>query len=1038
MFTVSKTFAKMYWDNFIEKSGRSHKYIRRIPKNTGKGYNYIYPKDFKNPLKSLTSIFGIKEEKITDAYVRNNIQSAYGVTKNEFGAHILEYLSNKKVWDKFFSDKFNRDRYKTPSNKKEKSTNSKQKIIDQEKKEKQTITSNDEKNFETKWNNSLMRKIYSMYNSVPEDKKTESKNTSTVNFDVGERVSYNGAVGSVTKLVSENMVMMKFDDGGFARVFVKDLQKLNPTNQEVANEADEKGQEQDINNEHGNKIALLDNDNAKKEVIEDPIAQGYKYNYDGKVWTVVGFGENDAPILLAYDGTRIEFDSMEEFDSMYQSGEITNAADNGLSSATPDTSLSNEVSVGKYTISRDNFDYLMGKVGEAYATADGSWDESNYARLMANEIQRDPLFMQNMIKIIAGAKVKDFSQFMLDLKTQYDNGGKGYAKKDFLDERGQQKKLEYKDIVGDFSKEELQNMWENLKDEREKQWEHGITTDLLESYVHRWSNAIHNGDTVELYKIFSLLEDENYHTEGQLLLDGNYSELYKIIENRKRQDEIWKMKNGILDRIKNNQTVGDKFFDELRETAYNTLERDAIDEAEKQYKQDKEMEQYRLESDRWDEYNDSYNKTREDYKNDFAELSLEEIKKLRDEISVPGSEEMYDIVTSDGSGTELGEKRAKADMLDELIAGYQQSGGIFAPSVIGNLPSGITLADIEREIKTQSPHDVMTKLYAGKTGYTYWGHRKDPKDEEQWKNVQEIGRILEAQKNGLKVVNGNVISKVKDTTTGQEIKEGDIVKISNSYTKGENGLFRIENVANNGTHFNLIKLNKDGSESKSYGGSWPLNHSYHSNPNYRYEYRKQNGENGENVKIELTTIDEKLKEKAKAKAKEVKPYQFTVNGIRKPDGKYVSVYYGIGDVNGPITVHSDSYGSSLGFLSSETDKVENNSDIMTDYFDKDSITISPSNPYYNQVKRAALKNSVTNMKKQLASAKEDVEKYSGNTNYYNGEYYLKQAQERVKTLPGKISTYEAELKKVEKELKPKTVKKSLFYIKNGRFYIRGK
>jgi|GEM_PF-3912380 len=1030
MFTVSKTFAKMYWDNFIEKSGRSHKYIRRIPKKAGKGYNYIYPKDFKSPLKTLMAIFGIKEEKITDAYVRNNIESAYGVTKNEFGAHVLEYLSNKKVWDKFFSDKFNRDRYKTPSNKKEKSSNSKQKIIDQEKKEKQTLTSNDEKNFETKWNNSLMRKIYSMYNSVPEDKKVELNNT--LDFDIGDKVSFNGATGSITNLVSDKMVMVKFDDGKVARLFVKDLQKLNPTNQEVANEAEENGQKQ----EHGNSIALLNNDNAKKDitVIEDPIKEGYQYNFEGKVWTIVGFDKNDAPIMTSKDGERIEFDSMEEFDSYYQSGEITNAADNGLNTSTPQTSLN--AAIGNYTISKDNFDYLMGKVAEVYEDSNGEWDDRNYARLMANSIKRDPLFMNNLVNIIAGAKVDDLSTFLLDLKKQYDNGGKFVAKKDFLDERGQQKKLKYKDIVEDFSKEELQNIWENIKDEREKQWEHGITTDLLESYVHRWSNAIHNGDTVELYKIFSLLEDENYHTEGQLLLDGNYSELYKIIENRKRQDEVWKMKNGILDRIKNNQTVGDKFFDELRNRTTNSLEHGAIDEAEKQYNQDKEMEQYRLESNRWDEYNDSYNKTREDYKNDFAELSLDEIKKLRDKISVPDSKEMYDIVTSDGSGKELGEKRAKADMLDELIAGYQQSAGIFAPSVIGNLPSRITLADIERELKTQSSHDVMTKLYETKTGYSYWGHRKDPKDEEQWKNVQEIGRILEAQKNGLKVVNGNVVSKVKDTTTGQEIKEGDIVKISNSYTKGENGLFRIGNVANNGTHFNLIKLNKDGSESKSYGGSWPLNHSYHSNPNYRYEYRKQNGENGENVKIELTTIDEKLKEKAKAKAKEVKPYQFTVNGIRKPDGEYVSVYYGIGDVNGPIKVHSDRYGSSLGFLSSETDKVENNSDIMTDYFEKDSITISPSNPYYNQVKRAALKNSVTNMKKQLASAKEDVERYSGNTNYYNGEYYLKQAQENLKTLPGKISTYEAELKKVEKELKPKTVKKSLFYIKNGRFYIR--
>lgn len=245
-------------------------------------------------------------------------------------------------------------------------------------------------------------------------------------------------------------------------------------------------------------------------------------------------------------------------------------------------------------------------------------------------------------------------------------------------------------------------------------------------------------------------------------------------------------------------------------------------------------------------------------------------------------------------------------------------------------------------------------------------------------------------------------------------------------------------ITTTGTSFYLIKLKKDGTESSSSNNytTWPFNSTYTNNARYASEYYKHNGKNGENVKIDVVAIDPKLQEKASKKAEEPKNYQFTSNGIRNPEGKYTSVWYRLND-DGSVNVSSKDYGSDIRFLATATDKIQNDSDTMTDYFDKDSITVTASNPHYQAVKRAALKNELSSLKDRLKTAQEDVVKYGGNTNYYNGEYYLKNAKESVKKLPGQIAEYEKQLKALEKDMK-KTVKKSMpmFIIKDGRFLVR--
>lgn len=279
---VLKSFMEKWYDNMIEKS-TAHKYIRRVPKSTGKGYNYFYPKDFAKPMKALLSFFGMKEESVDNAYKNNNIQAAYGVTKQGFAQHVLEYLTNRKTWNAFFANKNNRDRYKTPEKpvKESETVKVSEKIIEGGRtKEKITVEEKEtkEKNFKSTWNRSLMRKIYSMYNSIPED-KAESK-PGLESIKVGDSVSYNGQSGKVEKDFENGLVFVKFDNGGMGRFFVKDLQKLNPTSEEVTETATENAETQDVNGTNeavqeevkdtsALSEAMMGNQNAKKDFLEE-------------------------------------------------------------------------------------------------------------------------------------------------------------------------------------------------------------------------------------------------------------------------------------------------------------------------------------------------------------------------------------------------------------------------------------------------------------------------------------------------------------------------------------------------------------------------------------------------------------------------------------------------------------------------------------------------------------------------------------------------------------------------------------------------
>lgn len=85
-----------------------------------------------------------------------------------------------------------------------------------------------------------------------------------------------------------------------------------------------------------------------------------------------------------------------------------------------------------------------------------------------------------------------------------------------------------------------------------------------------------------------------------------------------------------------------------------------------------------------------------------------------------------------------------------------------------------------------------------------------------------------------------------------------------------------------------------------------------------------------------------------------KGIRFLQNGIKVDGGRLISCWY---DLNGDeVTIFAKEYG---GQLPREYFEVQNDTDSMTDYFDKDHTTLTPSHPLYRFARYVALKGIVS-------------------------------------------------------------------------------
>lgn len=78
--------------------------------------------------------------------------------------------------------------------------------------------------------------------------------------------------------------------------------------------------------------------------------------------------------------------------------------------------------------------------------------------------------------------------------------------------------------------------------------------------------------------------------------------------------------------------------------------------------------------------------------------------------------------------------------------------------------------------------------------------------------------------------------------------------------------------------------------------------------------------------------------------------KFLKKGL-KYNGKYIPVRYSLGELinypKGTITIYAREYGNQL----PPELRPENDTDGMTDYYDKDKARITPSNKYYGEIRK---------------------------------------------------------------------------------------
>jgi hypothetical protein len=165
-----------------------HKYIRKIPKKSGKGWNYIYAETFQKPLAALKTFFGFKEDTITEDYEKNNIKTEYGADKKTFAAHVLEYFSNKVKWDQFFAKKENREKTTKPQKMSVVKQSSNEKIGIDNSGQGELVFEEKTKTEDNKLtlNRSLMRKVYGIYNKAEDNEYEREKRQDNAQSRSGE------------------------------------------------------------------------------------------------------------------------------------------------------------------------------------------------------------------------------------------------------------------------------------------------------------------------------------------------------------------------------------------------------------------------------------------------------------------------------------------------------------------------------------------------------------------------------------------------------------------------------------------------------------------------------------------------------------------------------------------------------------------------------------------------------------------------------------------------------------------------------------
>lgn len=258
-------------------------------------------------------------------------------------------------------------------------------------------------------------------------------------------------------------------------------------------------------------------------------------------------------------------------------------------------------------------------------------------------------------------------------------------------------------------------------------------------------------------------------------------------------------------------------------------------------------------------------------------------------------------------------------------------------------------------------------------------------------------------------------------TSPDALRLGDVVEISGAGTKCDNGLYFVEQVPGgacwSGSQYCLKKIGKTGKVLKS--GStiawWPMRDQAArlSRPegvpvgSVAEWFREKAAQMAEQIESETrrgwTVTDaerarlEELRQActrfegvaASAQKETEKGIRFYYNGLKVNGGELIKCGYSA-QKDGSVTIYAHGYGAQL---PREYFTVRNDTDVYTDYFDKDGATVDASHPLYKYVRYAA-----------SAAEKHDL------------QHYIKYTRARIEKRPGSKDFYAAEIEKREKRL----------------------
>ena len=384
---------------------------------------------------------------------------------------------------------------------------------------------------------------------VPETPKTEFK-PGNGKIIVGERISYKGRTGKVTKDFGNGFMFVNFDNGGMGKLAAKDLQKLTPTVDEVTETATENAVKQDINGTN----------EAVQEVISN-YKVGDNVLHNGEKWTIERFFNEAGRKMVGLRGKfpdsyhEISIEQMEnEQKDTSALSEAMMGNQNAKKDFIEDTAKIAE-EAAQMELDKTEFKGLVDRLNELNKEFSANGGYSN--RRTTREEDEKRRAAQKEIRIVE----EKLRQFRERIKDEY----KGTFKIPAV----------YHDAINEWIKRKAKGQTISAEWLRKKLG--GYYSDVL-AFGDGYSLSLGDTETIDNPSVRINYEDE-YKRPGYVVVDlkemeekENYRPRY-MPQDDKSFNDVWQKVNNLKEQLNNatGSTIAEKFFNTVMGTsnAYN-------------------------------------------------------------------------------------------------------------------------------------------------------------------------------------------------------------------------------------------------------------------------------------------------------------------------------------------------------------------------------------------------------------------------------------------------------------------------------------